>query len=211
MWCAASKLIHTLLSLVAVQAHDICNRLACLGLFPPFIFSFFPFFWMGCHLTLRPHVATTVVPFIVIPFMRRPHLATLRAFQAALIPLLSAACCFCCGISFFVLFITLLLLSQQYASVSASVCAPLYASMRAPLFQLGQLQIKQNTHTHKRTHTYKRNLLMNWQIIKYAKWTSPVVDWRTDKGWTGGRTDMLTKWQLSRQTQIRHHVYSNKW
>lgn len=49
MWCAASKLIHTLLSLVAVQAHDICNRLACLGLFPPFIFFFLfsPIFGWG--------------------------------------------------------------------------------------------------------------------------------------------------------------------
>lgn len=153
MWCAASKLIHTLLSLVALQAHDICNRLACLGLFPSFIFS--PFFGWGVTSPCAHMWQPQLVPFIVIPFMRRPHLATLRAFQAVLILFLTAACCCCSGFPLFLLFITLLLLSQLYASVpaSVSVCAPLYASMRAPLFQLGQLQIKQNTHTSALTRT----------------------------------------------------------
>lgn len=57
MWCAVSKLIHTLLSLVALQAHDICNRLACLGLFPSFIFSFFPPFLFLDGVS--PHLAPT--------------------------------------------------------------------------------------------------------------------------------------------------------
>lgn len=59
MWCAASKLIHTLLSLVAVQAHDICNRLACLGLFPSFTFSFFPLFFFFGLVRVSPHLAPT--------------------------------------------------------------------------------------------------------------------------------------------------------
>lgn len=174
----------------------------------PFFCRFSPFYfvfvvWMECRLTLRPHVATTVVPFIVIPFMRRPHLATLRAFRAVLIlsaSAFAAVVAFLSFLSFFIVYYSFIIIATVRFCVCAPVCAPLYASMRAPLFQLGQLQIKQNTHTHTGalTHTYSRNLLMNWQIIKYANWTWPVAVTEgqrrgTRDSWTGTswRSDSL--------------------
>lgn len=119
-------------------------------------------------------------------------------------------------LSFFIVYYSFIIIATVRFCVCASVCAPLYASMRAPLFQLGQLQIKQNTHTHRRTHTYPRNLLMNWQIIKYANWTWPVAVTEgqrrgTRHRWTGWRAYKLTKWQLSRPAKMRHHVYANDW
>lgn len=121
--------------------------------FPPFLFS----------VRLSPHLCAhmwqpQLVPFIVIPFMRRPHLATLRAFQAVLILFPTAACCCCCcsGFSLFLLFITLLLLSQQYASVpaSVSVCA---SSFMPPCgrhyFSSASCKLNK-THTHPQTHSH---------------------------------------------------------
>lgn len=154
MWCAVSKLIHTLLSLVALQAHDICNRLACLGLFPSFIFSPFFFGWgvtSPCAHMWQPQL----VPFIVIPFMRRPHLATLRAFQAVLILFLTAACCCCSG---FPLFYCLLLF--YYYRNSTLLARPL--SLFAPLFMprcgrhyFSSASCKLNkTHTHTQAHSH---------------------------------------------------------
>lgn len=132
-----------------------------LRLFSFFVSFFPPFLWFGWSVAspcahMWQQLWSLSLSFHLCAGRTWQRFVPFRPFSFSFsFSLPAAGCRFCrCGFSLFLLFITLLLLSQQCASVCASVCAPLYASMRAPLFQLGQLQIKQNTHIHTHTQTH---------------------------------------------------------
>lgn len=168
MLCCFKTHPHTLLSLVALQAHDICNRLACLGLFPPFIFlSFFfvvfplfiLFLWFGwsvaspcAHmwqqlwsLSLSFHLCAgrtwqRFVPFGPFSFSLPLPLLLLWLFSL---------------FSLFLLFITLLLLSQQCASVSVPLFAPLFMPPCGRHYFSSASCKLNKTHTGALTHTHE--------------------------------------------------------
>lgn len=126
-----------------------------LAFFLRLFFSVPPFFFGWGVTSPCAHMwQPQLVPFIVIPFMRRPHLA------ASCLSGRSHSVSHCCLLlllwlsSFFIVYYSFIIIATvRFWPGLFSVCAPLYASMRAPLFQLGQLQIKQNTHTSALTRT----------------------------------------------------------
>lgn len=158
-----------------MQAHDICNRLACLGLFPPFIFFFCFVFPLFCGLDgVSPHLAPTCGnncgPFHCHSIYAQAALGNASCLSGRSHSHSRSRCRLPAAVSAVVafLFFYCLLLFYYYRN-SALLSVPLFAPLFMPpcgrhYFSSASCKLNKThtyTHTHKRTRTYPRNLLMN--------------------------------------------------